>query len=45
MQTPLDKVAMLRRLFAEAPSSARTTFDIRHEPWGFTIPIALMRAK
>jgi SAM-dependent methyltransferase len=45
MQTPLDKVAMLRTLFADATPAARATFDIRDEPWGFTIPIALMRAK
>jgi ubiquinone/menaquinone biosynthesis C-methylase UbiE len=44
MQTPPDKVAMLRRLFTEATPAARATFDIRDEPWGFTIPIALIRA-
>jgi hypothetical protein len=35
---------MLRTLFADATPAARATFDIRDEPWGFTIPIALMRA-
>jgi ubiquinone/menaquinone biosynthesis C-methylase UbiE len=45
MQTPPDKVAMLRTLFAEATPSVRATFDIRDDPWGFTIPIAVLRAQ
>jgi SAM-dependent methyltransferase len=45
MQTPPDKVAMLRTLFREATPAVRDKFDIRDEPWGFSVPIALMRAK
>lgn len=45
MSTPPAKVAMLRTLFAEAPAEVRAAFEIRDEPWGYTIPITLMRAR
>jgi SAM-dependent methyltransferase len=41
MQTPPSKVAMLRELMAEAASGVRAAFEIRDEPWGFSIPFAL----
>ena len=44
MQTPATKVAMLKELLAEANSSVRAAFEVRDEPWGFTIPIGVMRA-
>ncbi|HMO96988.1 MAG TPA: methyltransferase domain-containing protein [Tepidiformaceae bacterium] len=42
-QCPPEKVAVLRQLFREATSATRAAFDVRDEPWGFSIPIALMR--
>jgi hypothetical protein len=36
---------MLRTLFREAEQRVRAAFEIRDEPWGYTIPIALMRAR
>lgn len=44
IRTPAAKVAMIRTLFADADSATRRTFEIRDEPWGFSIPGALMRA-
>ena len=45
MQTPPEKVAMLRQLLSEASPQARAAFEIRTEdPWSFTIPIGVMRA-
>lgn len=43
IETPPTKVAMLRQLFAEAEPPAREAFQIREDPWGFTIPLALFR--
>lgn len=45
MQTPPAKVAMLRQLLTEANPSVRAAFEIREDPWGFTIPIGVMRAR
>lgn len=45
MQTPPEKVAMLKQLIAEANPAVRTAFEIRDDPWGFTIPIGVMRAR
>ena len=45
MQTPPEKVAMLKQLLAEAASSVRSAFEIREDPWGFTIPIGVFRAR
>lgn len=42
-QCPPDKVAVIRRLFAEAPQAVRSAFELRDEPWGYSIPIAVMR--
>ncbi len=42
MQTPPEKVAMIRQLFAEATAQQRAGFDIRDTPWGFTQPLALI---
>jgi ubiquinone/menaquinone biosynthesis C-methylase UbiE len=45
MQTPPAKVAMLKQLLAEAHPTVRAAFEIREDPWSFTIPIGLMRAR
>ena len=45
MQTPPEKVAMIRQLLAEAHPTVRAAFEIREDPWSFTIPIGLMRAR
>ena len=46
MQTPPEKVAMLRQLLREANPQVRAAFEVRDEdPWSFTIPIGLMRAR
>lgn len=44
MQTPATKVAILRDLLAEANPGVRTAFEVRDDPWGFTIPIGVVRA-
>jgi ubiquinone/menaquinone biosynthesis C-methylase UbiE len=44
MQTPPAKVAMVRTLLQEANEAVRAAFEIREDPWMFTIPIGLMRA-
>jgi len=44
MRTAAAKVAMIRTLFSEAGAAERRTFEIRDEPWGFSIPGALIRA-
>lgn len=44
MRTPPAKVVMLRTLFGEADEAVRRTFEVRDEPWGFSIPGALIRA-
>lgn len=43
-RTPAEKVAVIRRLLAEAPPAIRAAFEIRDEPWGFSQPIAVIRA-
>ncbi len=45
MQTPPSKVAMLKQLLAEANPGIRSAFEVRSDPWGFTIPIGVMRAR
>ena len=45
MRTPETKVAMLRELFAEANPAQRRAFDLREEPWGLSIPIALIEGR
>ncbi len=42
-QCPVEKVALIKQLFAEAPEHVRSALEIRDEPWGYTIPIAVMR--
>jgi SAM-dependent methyltransferase len=44
MNTPPEKVAMIRRLFAEATPAQRAAFELRAEPWGFSQASALLRA-
>lgn len=43
-RTPPEKVALIRRLLAEAAAAIRAAFEIRDEPWGFSQPIAVFRA-
>ncbi|MEO8539728.1 MAG: methyltransferase domain-containing protein [bacterium] len=45
MQTPPSKVAMLKELLSEANPATRAAFEVREEPWSFTIPIGVMRAR
>jgi ubiquinone/menaquinone biosynthesis C-methylase UbiE len=44
-QCPPEKVAMLRQLMAEATGTIAAAFELRNDPWGFSIPIAVMRAQ
>jgi len=46
MQTPPSKVAMLRELLAGATENVKAAFEIEmDDPWHFTIPIGVMRAR
>jgi len=45
IQTPAAKVEILHQLFSEANETTRAAFDLRDDPWSWTIPIALMRGK
>ena len=45
MQTPPTKVAMLKQLLIESNPGIRAAFEVRTDPWGFTIPIGVMRAR
>jgi ubiquinone/menaquinone biosynthesis C-methylase UbiE len=42
-QTPETKVCVLRELFKEATPATRHAFSVIDEPWGFAIPILLMK--
>jgi SAM-dependent methyltransferase len=42
-QTPATNVAMLRQLFTEATPATRHSFSVTDEPWGYAIPILLMK--
>lgn len=44
-RTPAAKVAMIRELFAAAAPARRAALDIRDEPWGFSVPVALVAAR
>jgi ubiquinone/menaquinone biosynthesis C-methylase UbiE len=44
MRTPASKVAMIRELFETATPAQRAAFDIRDEPWGWTIESILLEA-
>ncbi len=43
MHTPEANVAVIRKLFAEATPAQRRYFEIREEPWGWTVPYAIVR--
>lgn len=45
MRTPPSMVAMLRELFAEANPPQKRAFDLRDQPWGLSIPIALIEGR
>jgi SAM-dependent methyltransferase len=42
-QTPASKVGVLRELFREATPATRHAFSVIDEPWGYAIPILLMK--
>lgn len=44
-QTSPSRVAMLKGLFASASPARRAAFEIRDEPWGFSIPVALLQGR
>ncbi len=44
MRTPPSKVAMIRELFANATPAQRAAFDLRDDPWGWTIESVLIEA-
>jgi len=44
MRTPATRVAMIRELFATATPAQRAAFDLRDEPWGWTIEAILLEA-
>ena len=44
MRTPATKVAMIRELFGTASHAQRANFDLRGEPWGWTIESVLLEA-
>lgn len=45
MQTPAQKVAMIRTLFAEATLAQSRAFDLRDEPWGLSMPFGFFEAR
>ncbi len=44
-QTSLSRVSMLKEILAAASPARRTAFEIRAEPWGFSIPVALVSGR
>ncbi|KAA0228942.1 methyltransferase domain-containing protein [bacterium] len=44
-QTPTSRVAMLKEILAGASPARRAVFEIRDEPWGFSIPVALVAGR
>lgn len=44
MRTPPEKVAMIRSLFESPTEAQREAFSLRRGPWGWTIPVVLLRA-
>ena len=44
MRTPETKVAMIRELFETATPAQRANFDLRGDPWGWTIESVLLEA-
>lgn len=44
MNTPPSKVSMIRELFAEASPTLRNYFELRDEPWSWTLPYGIFRA-
>jgi ubiquinone/menaquinone biosynthesis C-methylase UbiE len=44
MRTPPRKVETIRLLFAEATEAQRQAFDLRDDPWSFTLGLALFQA-
>lgn len=44
-QCPPEKVEVIKGLFRDATAAVRAAFEIREDPWGYSIPIALMRGR
>jgi SAM-dependent methyltransferase len=44
MNTPPAKVAIIRELLAEASPAQRAYLEVRDNPWGWTVPYAIIRA-
>lgn len=44
-QCPPERVAIIRELLAGATGAVAAAFERRDDPWGFSIPIAVMRAR
>jgi hypothetical protein len=42
MRTPATRVAMIRELFETATARQKAAFEIRDQPWGFSLPVALV---
>lgn len=42
MRTPASRVAMIRELFDSATPKQRAAFEIRDDPWGFSLPVGLI---
>ncbi len=45
MRTPASKVAMIRELFETATRAQRSAFELRDDPWGWTIEAVLLEAR
>ena len=44
MRTPQIKIDTLKLLFEEATPAQRAAFELRQDPWGLSVPIAMLRA-
>jgi SAM-dependent methyltransferase len=44
-QTPAPKVAIIRELLAAASPARRAALDIREDPWGLSVPVALIAGR
>ncbi len=42
MRTPATRVAMIRELFETATPRQKAAFELQDEPWGFSLPVAMV---
>jgi SAM-dependent methyltransferase len=42
MRTPPSRVEIIRELFATSTDRQRAAFEIREDPWGFSLPVGLI---